>query len=160
MKRVLRIFSWKSCLLLSIIVLLLLIVFSFYGLYTNKFYFFKYDNYIFPFLTIVHFVFLYAMWFKIKENEPPDPQMRNLEFALYIIFLIYIFRVIDTLLTLLTYREFESHLIPATFFPMGILILLLYLMLLLLTLIAFRYRKDLVGPYKFDDINNQIDSWD
>ncbi|MBT8300193.1 MAG: hypothetical protein KJO63_02565, partial [Maribacter sp.] len=114
MKLILRILSWKSTLLLSIIILLLLIVFSFYGLYTNKFYLFKFDNYIFPLLTIVHFIFLYAMWFKIKEREITDPQMRNLEFALYVVFFIYIFRLFDTIFTLLTYSDFESHVIPIT----------------------------------------------
>ena len=157
MKLILRMFSWKRSLLLSIIVLLLLIVFSFYGLYTNKFYFFKYDNYIFPFLTIIHFTFLYALSFKIKENEIADPQMRNLEFALYIIFFIYIFRLFETIYILLTYNDFETHVIPATFIPIGILIVILYGMLLLLTLVTVKYRIDLVGPYRFDDINDHID---
>ncbi len=157
MKLILRMISWKSTLLLSIIVLLLLNIFSFYGLYTNKFYLFKIDNYIFPFLTIAHFVFLYAMWFKIKEGEIADPQMRNLEFALYIIFFIYIFRLFDTIFTLLTYNDFESHVIPITFIPIGILIVLLYLLLLVLTLVTFKQRKELIGPYRFDDVNDQID---
>ena len=153
MKSILRMFSWKRSLLLSIIVLLLLIIFNFYGLYTNKFYLFKLDNYIFPFLTIIHFTFLYAMSFKIKENEVADPQMRNLEFALYIIFFIYIYKLFDTIFILLTYNDFESHVIPATFIPIGILIVILYLMLLLLTLITFKHRIDLVGHYRFDDKN-------
>jgi len=157
MKFILRMFTWKRILLLSIIVLLLLNVFSFYGLYTNKFYLFKIDNYIFPFLTIAHFIFLYAMWFKIKEGEIADPQMRNLEFALYVIFFIYIFRLFDSIFTLLTYNDFESHVIPVTFIPMGVLIVLLYLLLLVLTLVTFKHRKDLIGPYKFDDVNDQID---
>ncbi|MBT8298114.1 MAG: hypothetical protein KJO52_07250 [Maribacter sp.] len=157
MKLILRILSWKSTLLLSIIILLLLIVFSFYGLYTNKFYLFKFDNYIFPLLTIVHFIFLYAMWFKIKEREITDPQMRNLEFALYVVFFIYIFRLFDTIFTLLTYSDFKSHVIPITYIPMGILIVLLYAILLILTLVTFRYRKDLIGPYRFDDVNDHVD---
>ncbi len=157
MKLILRIFSWKRTLLLTIIVLVLLIIFSFYGLYTNKFYLFKFDNYIFPFLTIIHFTFLYAMNFKIKENEIADPQMRKLEFALYIIFFIYIFRLFDTIFILLTYNDFESHVIPETFIPIGFLIVFLYLMLLFLTLVTFKHRIDLVGPYRFNDINDQID---
>ncbi|MGB5498298.1 MAG: hypothetical protein WBM77_05175 [Maribacter sp.] len=157
MKMILRMFTWKRSLLLSIIVLLLLIVFSFYGLYTNKFYLFKYDNYIFPFLTIIHFTFLYAMRFKIRENEVADPQMRNLEFALYIIFFIYIFRLFDAISILLTYNDFESNVIPKTFLPIGILVVLLYILLLVLTLVTFKHRIDLVGPYRFDDINDHID---
>src|SRR5210317_1108217 len=136
MKLLLRIFSWKTTLLLSIIILLTLIVFSFYGLYTNKFYFFKFDNYIFPVLTLVHFVYIYVVWFKINENEIADPQMRKLEFALYVIMLIYIFRFFDTLFVLLSYRDFESHVIPETFIPIGTLIMFFYALLMALTLIT------------------------
>jgi hypothetical protein len=160
MKLRLRMFSWKTSLLLSIIILLTLIVFSFYGLYTNKFYLFKFDNYIFPVLTLIHFVFIYVVWFKINENEIADPQMRNLEFALYVVLLIYIFRFFDTLFILLSYSDFESHVIPQTFIPIGVLILFLYLLLVVLTLTTIKYRKELVGGYRFDEINEQIDSWE
>jgi len=160
MKLILRWFSWKRSLLLSIIVLLVLIVSSFYGLYTNKFYFFKFDNYIFPLVTLAHFAFLYVIWFKIKEGEIADPQMRNLEFAMYIIVLIYIFRFSETLYTLLSYSEYESHVIPKTFIPIGILILFCNGLLLGLTLLTFKYRKMLVGSYNFDEMNEKIDSWD
>lgn len=160
MKLILRMFSWKSSLLLSVIVLLLLIVFSFYGLYTNKFYIFKFDNYIFPLLTLVHFTYLYVLWFKIRENELTDPQMRNLEFALYILLFIYIFRFFDTLFILKSYSDFESYVIPVTFIPMGSLILFLYASLLGLTLITFKHRNKLVGHYRFNSLNDQMDSWE
>ena len=160
MKFVLRLFTWKITLVLSLIVLFLLNVSSFYGLFTNKFYFFKFDNYIFPILTLVHFTFLYAMWFKIKEGEIADPQMRNLEYALYVIFLIYIYRLFNTVSILFSYSDFESHVIPATFLPIGILILFLYIMLLLLTLVTFRHRKVRIGPYHFNKLDDGIDSWE
>lgn len=159
MKFILRMFSWKITLLLSIIVLMLLILFSFYGLYTNKFYITKYDNYIFPLLTLVHFTYLYAFWFKIRENEIADPQMRNLEFLLYVIFFIYIFRFFETLYILMGYSDFESYLIPVTFIPMGILIMFLYVLLITLTLITFKHRKERIGSYRFDEINEDIDIW-
>ncbi len=159
MNFILRFLSWKTNLVLSIITLILLIVFSFYGLYTNKFYFFKFDNYLFPILTSVHFVFLYVMCFKIKEREIGDPQMRNLEYTLYVIFLVYIFKVFDTLFILMSYNEYESHLIPTTFIPIGSLIVSLHVLLLVLTLITFAYRKELVGSYDFERINENIDSW-
>ena len=160
MKFITQLLPWKRNLLVSIGVLVLLIIFSFYGLYTNKFYFFKFDNYIFPFLTIVHFTFLYVLWFKIKEGEIADPQMRNLEYALYVIFFVYVFKVFDTLFLLTTYTEYENHVIPGTFMPMGITMFVLHLLLLGLTLLAFKYRKDKVGGYDFDDMNQHIDTWE
>jgi len=101
-----------------------------------------------------------VLWFKIKEGEIADPQMRNLEYALYVIFLVYVFKVFDTIYVLTTYSEFENHVIPGSFMPLGILILVLHLLLLGLTLMAFKYRKDLVGGYDFDDMNQHIDSWE
>ena len=160
MSSVLRLISWKSLLFLSVVVLIILDVFSFYGLYTNKFYFFKIDNYIFPFLTIGHFIFLYALWFKIKEEEIADLPMRNLEYLLYIIFLVYIFKVFDVLFIILGSSQFEEHVIPETFMPIGILICVLHFLLLGLTLLAFTYRKYLVGGYTFNDINPNVDTWE
>lgn len=130
---------------------------SFYGLYSNKFYFFDPVNYIFPLVSLVHFAFLYALWFKITEEEFPDPQMRNLEYALYFVFLIYIFKLYSISSTLYDYFEYADRLIPATFLPLGILLLVLHILLPVLTLLSFKQRKELVGDYHFED--NHIDSW-
>lgn len=160
MKLILQMFPWKRVLTLSIGVLVLLCVFSFYGLYTDKFYFLKPDNYVFPLLTMVHFTFLYVLWFKIKEDELADPQMRNLEYILYFIFLVYVYKFSESVYILMTHSDFENHVIPDSFWPLGILITVLQLLLLGLTLLAVKYRKDIVGEYKFDDMNQHIDSWE
>lgn len=154
-----RMSSWQRCLALSIGVLLVLIVVNFYGLFTNKFYFYKIDNYIFPLLAIVHFSYLQAMQLKINNKFFSDPQLRNLEYALYAILLVYIFKATDTAYILLSYEEFETHLIPETFIPMGIGILSFQLLLILLTVISFRHRRQRVGKYNFDHINDKLDSW-
>lgn len=144
---------------LSIAVIAILIVFNFYGLYTNKFYFFKFDNYIFPLLTAVHFVFLYVMWFKIKGQEYTDVQMRNLEYTMYGILLIYLFKIMDTVYILLSYTKYQDHIIPVTFIPIGTIILILQFLLFFLTILTFMHRINMVGPYNFDNINENIDSW-
>ncbi len=153
------ILTWKRTLFLSVGVLFLLNILSFYGLYTNKFYFFKIDNYIFPMLSIIHFVFLYVLWFKIKEDELSDPPMRTLEYVLYFISIVYLFKLVDTVLKLMSYSDFEDHLIPATFLPIGYSMLVLYAFLLVLTFLAISYRKQLVGTYQFDDMNQHVDHW-
>ena len=153
------ILTWKRTLILSVGVLALLNIFSFYGLYTNKFYFFKIDNYIFPLLSIVHFVFLYVLWFKIKEDELSDPPMRTLEYVLYIISLVYVYKLVETIIILLSYNDFDNHLIPSTFLPLGYFMLLLYTLLLLVTYLAIAYRKKIVGTYLFDDMNQHVDHW-
>jgi len=159
MKFMLSIFNWKRCLWLSIIVLVSLVVLNFYGLYTNKFYILKPDNYIFPVLTCVHFTFLYVMAFKIREKEYTDAPMRNLEYALYVICLVYLFKLMDTVYILLSYREYADLIIPSTFLPMGVLILILQVSLPFLTVITFMHRKEKVGLYNFDNINGNIDPW-
>ncbi|NJB69809.1 hypothetical protein GGR42_000271 [Saonia flava] len=159
MNHLLRIFSWKRSMLLSICVLCILIVLNFYGVYTNKFYFLRPDNYIFPILTIVHFVYIYVIQFKIREMERPDIQMRNLEYSLYIILFVYLFKLYESVNKLLSYTDFKDHLLPDSFKPMSMLILYLYILLLFLTFLTFKHRKDLVGNYVFDD-KDGIDSWE
>ncbi|MGB5270646.1 MAG: hypothetical protein WBN52_09095 [Eudoraea sp.] len=159
MNTILRFFSWRKCMILSVAVIAILIVLNFYGLYTNKFYFFKFDNYIFPLFTVVHFIFLYVLWFKIKEQEYTDPQMRNLEYAMYGIFLIYMFKIMDTVYILLSYTEYQDHIMPNTFIPVGTIIFFLQFFLLVLTILTFKHRILMVGPYNFDNINENIDSW-
>ena len=154
-----NILTWKRTLILSVGILALLNIFSFYGLYTNKFYFFKIDNYIFPLLSIVHFIFLYVLWFKIKEDELSDPPMRTLEYVLYIISLVYVYKLVETIIILLSYNSFDNHLIPSTFLPLGYFILLLYISLLIVTYLAIDYRKKIVGTYLFDDMNQHVDHW-
>lgn len=154
-----NILTWKRTLILSFGILALLNIFSFYGLYTNKFYFFKIDNYIFPLLSIVHFIFLYVLWFKIKEDELSDPPMRTLEYLLYIISLVYVYKLVETIIILLSYNSFDNHLIPSTFLPLGYFILLLYISLLIVTYLAIDYRKKIVGTYLFDDMNQHVDHW-
>ena len=149
---------WKIIMVLTIILLVSLSVFSYYGLYTDKFYLLKIDNYIFPLLTLVHFLYLYVVWFKIKEREIADPQMRNLEYSLYVIILVYCFKTIETLMTLMSYGDYDNHVIPSTFIPIGTTIFILYMFLLCLTFVSFKLRKEFVGGYDFKNMTD-IDTW-
>lgn len=119
----------------------------------------KMDNYIFPILTIVHFMFLYVMNLKITGGEYTDAPMRNLEYALYVISLVYIFKLVDTFYTLLSYGDYSNHIIPPTFLPIGLTMVCLQLFLIYLTYATFHFRKEMVGSYNFDQINENIDPW-
>ena len=143
----------------SVGVMLVLIVLNFYGLYTNEFYFYKVDNYIFPLLAIVHFSFLQAVQARIDSDNFGSFQLRNLEYAMYAILTVYIFKVMDTSYILMSYETFESNIIPETFLPMGIVIISLQFLLVILTLFSFMFRRQLVGKYNFDHINDKLDSW-
>ncbi|WP_216785683.1 hypothetical protein [Cellulophaga sp. HaHaR_3_176] len=159
MQTILRLFPLRVILITSIFLLLTLDVLSFYGIYTNTFYFLKFDNYIFPVLSIVHFIYLYSIWFKIKVNEPGDLQMKNVEYILYFIYLIYIFKFIESIYKLATYTDFEDHFIPETFIPIGVTLVVLYFLLLVITVITFFFRLNKISSYNFDDINNHSDHW-
>lgn len=159
MRFILKIFTLKRTLILSAVVLGLLNIFSFYGPYTSKFYFFKPENYILPILSVGHFIFLYVLRFKVKEEEMTDPQMRNLEYVLYAIFLVYVYKAVESIYVLSTYSDYGNHVLPGTFLPIGILITVLSFLIIGLSLLLFKYRKDRVGTYKFDDMNH-IDSWE
>lgn len=154
-----RINSWKICFYATLCILPILIVLNFYGLYSNRFYFFKIDNYIFPLVSILHFVFLYVMQFKIREAEYPDPVMRNVEYGMYAALMIYLFKCFDTFYILMSYEDFKSYLIPETFLPIGFLILILQILLVLLTAASFRQRKTLVGAYDFEQVDKNMNPW-
>lgn len=143
----------------SVGIIPVLIVLNFYGLYTNEFYFFKVDNYIFPLLTIVHFSFMQAIHTRIETEDIDSFQLRNLEYAMYAILSVYVFKVMDTSYILMSYQSLESQIIPETFLPMGIAIISLQFLLVILTLFSFMFRRQLVGKYNFDHINDKLDSW-
>lgn len=151
-----KIFNWKATIITSAIVLILLIVLSFYGVYTNTFHILKPGNYIFPLLSTVHFIYLYVVWFKIREEELPDPKMRNIEFALYAILILYFYKIYASVQVLITVSEYNEHVIPTTFEPMAIATLVLYCGLTLLTFITFWLRRKLVGIYNFENYNDNL----
>lgn len=158
MKAITRILPWKVTLVFSLLLLPLLIAANFYGLYTDKFYFLKPDNYIFPLLSIFHFVFLYALWFKISENEFADIQMRNIEYALYFVLFIYLFKLLDSVTILVSKNQYTDYIFPENFTTYGIILISSYAFLIVLTLVAFMHRKTKVGNYQFDYIGENIDS--
>jgi len=129
---------------ISLIILFLLDILSFYGIYSNKFYFLKLDNYIFPFLTIIHFTYLYLVNKRIKERKKITIKIQGLEYTMYFIFLIYIYKLFETLYVLLSYNSIYSSLLPKTFLPTGILILILYLLLIINTFLLFELRRQLL----------------
>ncbi|MCM4166253.1 hypothetical protein KCTC52924_03178 [Arenibacter antarcticus] len=148
----------KINLTISVNVLIVLIFFNFYGLYSNQFHFKNAVNFIFPIITLVHFVYLYVLWFKISENEYPDVIMKNLEYVMYGVLVVYFYEIFETGLLLSSFTKFEGHIIPSTFLPMGILILGLQVFLAICTIWAFFIRKRIIGNYNFDYLNNHIDS--
>lgn len=85
--------------------------------------------------------------------------MRKLEYILYLISLVYVYKLVETMSILLSYNDFDHQLIPTTFIPMGCIIFTLYILLLLVTYVAIAYRKEIVGPYLFDDMNQHVDHW-
>ena len=151
--------SWKVCRTLSLAVLPVLIVLNFYGLYSNKFYWLKVDNFIFPLVTILHYIYLSSLHFRIREAELADPQLRNLEFGMYGVLLIYGFKWMDTLYVLMSYNDYDHQILPDTFLPVGMTLLGLQGWLVALTFAAFYFRKSLVGSYNFDQVNENFDSW-
>ncbi|KAB5491706.1 MULTISPECIES: hypothetical protein [Flagellimonas] len=159
MNTISKIITWKRNILTSLAVLLVLIVLDFYGVYTNKFYFLKADNYIFPVLASVHLLYLYVVWFKISEGELPDPKMRNIEYVLYVIMIVYVFKIYDSAQILGSVKHYEEHVIPMTFKPVATLTLVLYSILPILTIYTFWLRKRYVGVYNFENYNDNLNIW-
>ncbi|MGX1930291.1 hypothetical protein [Flagellimonas sp. 2504JD4-2] len=154
-----KIFNWKVVNVITLFILSVLIVLNFYGIYTDRFYFLKADNYIFPVLAAIHTLYLYVIWFKIKEGELPDPKMRNLEYAIYVILIVYAFKIYDSVTVVNSFSEFQEHILPGAFRPISILTLVLYSFLPALTFLSFWHRKRLVGVYNFENYNDNLNVW-
>ncbi|MEQ8220376.1 MAG: hypothetical protein RH981_19225 [Arenibacter sp.] len=150
----------KIIIVLTIVSVLSLIILGFYSMYGNTFIFNRFESYIFPFLTMIHFLYLYVLWFKITEMEYPDMIMKNIEYVMYAILLVYGYNIYETFLILGSQNEFQDHVIPSSFVPMGVLIIALQTLLVLLTVWSFVIRKRIVGKYDFDYLNNHIDAWE
>ena len=146
--------------LLTFVALVSLIFLSFYSMYGNTFIFNRLENYIFPCVTIIHFLYMYVLWFKITEKEYPDMIMKNIEYVMYGILLVYIYEISESFFILGSQNEFLDHVIPSTFMPMGILTISLQSILVLLTIWSFVIRKQKIGKYDFDYLNNHIDAWE
>jgi len=146
-------------LFISVIILIALIFLNFYGLYSNQFHFNKAGSFIFPLLTLVHFVYIYVLWFKIVEDEYPDVVMKSIEYIMYGILLVYFYEIIETYLLLSSQDKFHDHVIPSTFVPMGILIISLQSLLVFFTIWSFLIRKRRVGKYNIDYLNDHLTSW-
>ncbi len=153
MKHLMRLITWKKCFIFSLSILPLLIFFSFYGLYTNKFYFLKVDNYIFSLLMIIHAWFLNALYHLEKEPHEHMNLTRNLEYVMYAIFLVYLFKIAETSYILLGYFEYSELVLPQTFLPVGLFILSLQIALLIITFATFKLRREHIGPYRFDRVH-------
>lgn len=159
MRTLTKFLTWKTTIICTLSVLFPLVVLNFYGYYTNSFDVSKVGNYIFPILCIVHILYLYVIWFKIRENELPDPKMRNIEYALYAILLVYVFKIFQTIQVLVSAAGFEGHVIPSTFMPMAVLTLIMSVILPFLTLYTFWLRKKIIGVYNFENYNNNLNIW-
>lgn len=159
MKHYDKILPYKIAIIISLMVLIALDILNFYGVYTNQFYFSKPDNYIFPILSLVHLVYLYFLWYGIGKTAPHSSKLRNTEFALYVIMIVYIFKIYDSVQALILFPEFVERIVPETFKPVAVLTLTLYCLLTILTITLFRYRKQYVGPYNVESYNEQFDIW-
>ncbi|KQC29147.1 hypothetical protein [Flagellimonas eckloniae] len=159
MESLFKIFTWKISSVVTSMLLLVLILLNFYGVYANKFYFLKPANYIFPALAMVHFLYLYVLRFKITENELPDPIMRNLEYVLYTVLIVYFFKIYESAMVLNSLSEYQGHVIPDMFKTIGTITLVLYCVLSVFTLLLFLQRKYYVGKYDFENYNNNLNMW-
>jgi|TARA_R110000796_G_scaffold47977_5_gene115059 hypothetical protein len=92
--------------------------------------------------------------------EYPDMIMKNIEYVMYAVLLAYAYNISETFLILGSQNEFQDHVIPSSFVPMGILIISIQTLLVLLTVWSFIIRKRIVGKYDFDYLNNHIDAWE
>lgn len=154
-----KITNWNLFQTLIYLLLPVVVTFNFYGLYTHKFYWYKFDNFILPAVSLVHLMYLTHLNTKIKDSLPVDFKLQNLEFAAYGVLVIYLFETIDTLSVILDYATINLTLIPEGFLVHGMLVFSLQFALAILTLFSFFIRKNKVGTFNFDHFGENLEGW-
>lgn len=102
---------------------------------------------------IIHAWFLNALYQLEKENHNHMNITRNLEFVMYAIFLVYLFKIAETSYILLSYFDYSDLVLPPTFLSVGLFIFGLQILLLILTFATFIHRRERIGPYRFDRVH-------
>ena len=85
--------------------------------------------------------------------------MRNIEYVLYAIMIVYVFKIYDSITVLNSLELYGTHIIPATFEPIATLSVVLHSILPVLTLYTFWLRKRYVGVYNFENYNDNLNIW-
>ncbi|WP_318308417.1 hypothetical protein [Flagellimonas crocea] len=85
--------------------------------------------------------------------------MRNIEYVLYAIMVVYVFKIYDSITVLNSIKTYGEHVIPGTFKPMATLSVVLFSILPILTLYTFWLRKRYVGVYNFENYNDNLNIW-
>lgn len=102
---------------------------------------------------IIHVWYLNALHQLEKEPHNHMNITRNLEFSMYAIFLVYLFKIAETSYILLSYFDYSDLVLPPTFLSVGLFIFGLQILLLILTFATFIHRRERIGPYRFDRVH-------
>ncbi|MEL7270709.1 MAG: hypothetical protein AAGL34_14140 [Bacteroidota bacterium] len=134
--------------------LVVLVLFNFYGPFSNRFYFGKLDGYMFLLLVAFQALYLFRLLAKTKNEMNSDSQLRYLEYVVYGVLVVYGYKTIDTVLSLNLASEIQPDLLPETFFPLVLLSLALYLLVIILSVLTFTFRKRLLGSFSQETIED------
>lgn len=134
--------------------LVVLVLFNFYGPFSNRFYFGKLDGYMFLLLVAFQALYLFRLLAKTKNEMNSDSQLRYLEYVVYGVLVVYGYKTIDTVLSLNLASEIQPDLLPETFFPLILLSLALYLLVIILSVLTFTFRKRLLGSFSQETIED------
>ena len=134
--------------------LVVLVLFNFYGPFSNRFYFGKLDGYMFLLLVVFQAIYLFRLLAKAKNKMISHSQLRYLEYVVYGVLVVYGYKTIDTVLSLNLASEIQPDLLPETFFPLILLSLALYLLVIILSILTFTLRKRLLGSFGQETIED------
>ncbi|MEL6975123.1 MAG: hypothetical protein AAGL29_06965 [Bacteroidota bacterium] len=135
--------------------LVVLVLFNFYGPFSNRFYFGKLDGYLFLMLAVFHVLYLFKLLGKAKKEATTDSQLRYMEYVVYGVLVVYGYKTFDTVVSLNLASEIEQELLPKTFFPLVIVSLAFYLLAIILSILTFILRKRILGSFRQETIEDK-----
>ena len=143
----------------TLIVLLVLSAFNFYGMHTDRFYFGIPENYVFTGLSLFNIWYVRHLWRRLHGHEISYWRIRNTELVMYAVWLGYGYLMIDALISVQETRALKNHIVAESFYTRSYAMIVLYGVLMLLNLRTFLHRKALFGSFSFKKSTDDLDNW-
>ena len=148
-------------LLINALLMLVLVGSDFYSLFTDQFYVLKKENYLMLLLALPYFLYLIVFGIKLFQEEGTDPGMRVLEYIVYCSLALGLWQVWTVFQDWNQYAVLKDQfLLPDSFYPVGIGLLVSFGLLYLLSVYMFVLRHNLIGRYHPSEWEENFEDWE
>ncbi|MDH3697957.1 MAG: hypothetical protein OEQ81_04780 [Flavobacteriaceae bacterium] len=143
----------------TLIILVVLSAFNFYGMHTDRFYFGIPENYVFTGLALLNIWYVRHLWRRLNDHGVSNKRIRKMELIMYAVWFGYGYLMVDVIIGLQETRDLKNYIVADSFFVRSYCMIVLYGLLMLLSLRTFLHRKALFGSFSFKNSTEDLDNW-